>query len=356
MGKQQSMDVGIRIRRRTTYEIPVYLLQIRQSYNGRMQQAKHPQSEISTSRCTKDKPRIRKGGNVARTVTKADSLVTSKLIAFTANEFKNSKHPSNSGEKQSTQQSTSIKDIQNEGLAKRDNRDGYKAPYETPNEMLHAFGKPTHDDDGNKISAEAKSKPYMMAVKAQSEVIFDEDRNAHISCLQGNENDIFELPQETKYVEELEDNTSGTGEGHGSGAHGQNDEAGGDAFLHGRIADNTSGTGEGHGSGAHGCTDDISDALQRRWLPANSGSRTNTSRAPDEEAENIAHSRRLRSEDQTTQRSAAEAENIAHRRRLRREDQYAQRSAADAENIVHSRCLRRKDQTARCSAAIKKSS
>ncbi|KAF8535589.1 hypothetical protein BDD12DRAFT_808463 [Trichophaea hybrida] len=90
MGKQQSMDVGIRIMRRTTYEIPVYLLQIRQSYNGRMQQAKHPQSEISTSRCTKDKPRIRKGGNVARTVTKADSLVTSKLIAFTANEFKNS--------------------------------------------------------------------------------------------------------------------------------------------------------------------------------------------------------------------------------------------------------------------------
>jgi hypothetical protein len=121
--------------------------------------------------------------------------------------------------------------------------------------MLHAFGKPTHDDNGNKISAEAKSKPYMMvgytqnsttirrmwapefkAVKAQSEVIFDEDRNAHVSCLQGNENDIFELPQETKYVEELEDNTSGTGEGHGSGAHGR--------------------------------TDEISDALQRRRLPA----------------------------------------------------------------------------------------
>ena len=67
----------------------------------------------------------------------------------------------------------------------------------------------------------------------------------------------------------------------------ENDEAGGDGFLHGRIADNTSGTGEGHGSGAHGCTDEISDALQRRWLPASTGSRSNTSHhdAPDEDAD-----------------------------------------------------------------------
>jgi hypothetical protein len=40
----------------------------------------------------------------------------------------------------------------NEGLAKRDDRAGYKVPYETPYEMLHAFGNPTHNDDGNKIS------------------------------------------------------------------------------------------------------------------------------------------------------------------------------------------------------------
>ncbi|KAF8543381.1 hypothetical protein BDD12DRAFT_820739, partial [Trichophaea hybrida] len=80
----------IRIRRRTTYEIPVYLLQNRQSYSRRMQKAKRAQSEISTSRSRKDKPRIRKGGNVERTVTKADSLVTSKLMALTTNEFKNS--------------------------------------------------------------------------------------------------------------------------------------------------------------------------------------------------------------------------------------------------------------------------
>jgi hypothetical protein len=40
---------------------------------------------------------------------------------------------------------------QNEGLTKRDTRDGYKAPYETLYEMLHAFGKPT----GNTISYKA---------------------------------------------------------------------------------------------------------------------------------------------------------------------------------------------------------
>jgi hypothetical protein len=49
--------------------------------------------------------------------------------------------------------------------------------------------------------------------------------------------------------------------------------------------------------------------------------------APHDEAEN-AHSRCLRQEDQTAQRSAAHAENIAHRWRLRREDQTARRSAA----------------------------
>jgi hypothetical protein len=49
--------------------------------------------------------------------------------------------------------------------------------------------------------------------------------------------------------------------------------------------------------------------------------------APDEEAEN-AHSRHLRREDQTAQRSAANAEYIVHSRRLRREDQTARRSAA----------------------------
>jgi hypothetical protein len=44
--------------------------------------------------------------------------------------------------------------------------------------------------------------------------------------------------------------------------------------------------------------------------------------------ENIAHSRHLRREEQTAQYSAADAENIAHSRRLHREDQTARHSAA----------------------------
>jgi hypothetical protein len=42
----------------------------------------------------------------------------------------------------------------NEGL-KRNDRDGYQAPYETPYEMLNGFGKLMHDADGNEISYEA---------------------------------------------------------------------------------------------------------------------------------------------------------------------------------------------------------
>jgi hypothetical protein len=40
----------------------------------------------------------------------------------------------------------------NEGLKRKNDRDGYQALYETPYEMLHGFGKPTHDADGNEIS------------------------------------------------------------------------------------------------------------------------------------------------------------------------------------------------------------
>ena len=43
----------------------------------------------------------------------------------------------------------------NNGLTKRDDRDGYKAPYETPYEMLRAYGKPAIDKDGNTISRKA---------------------------------------------------------------------------------------------------------------------------------------------------------------------------------------------------------
>jgi len=80
---------------------------------------------------------------------------------------------------------------------------------------------------------------------------------------------------------------------------------------------------------------DTGDELLRDSQPTQIGKRfsSHMHEAPDEEAEN------------------------AHSRRLRREDQTAQRSAANAENFAHSRCLRREDQTARRSAAaIKKSS
>jgi hypothetical protein len=42
----------------------------------------------------------------------------------------------------------------NEGL-KRNDHYGYQVPYEMPYEMLHGFGKPTHDADGNEISYQA---------------------------------------------------------------------------------------------------------------------------------------------------------------------------------------------------------
>ena len=43
----------------------------------------------------------------------------------------------------------------NNGLIKRDGRDGYKAPYNTPHEMLPAYGKPKHDAEGKDISYKA---------------------------------------------------------------------------------------------------------------------------------------------------------------------------------------------------------
>jgi hypothetical protein len=37
----------------------------------------------------------------------------------------------------------------NEGLKRKNDRDGYQAPYETPYEMLRGFEKPSHNADGN---------------------------------------------------------------------------------------------------------------------------------------------------------------------------------------------------------------
>jgi len=203
--------------------------------------------------------------------------------------------------------------------------------------MLQAVGKPTHDNDGNEISYKAplhhlrrfgcyasrlipepqrhgkfspRSKTCMMVgyvhdsttlwriwdaafqvVRLQSDVIFDEESNAHASCLHGDQTDIFELPEETEYVEEIE-----TGE---------------DGLLHDHAG--TSRTGEGHGSGNHDCTDNdtdhiLPDADHRRSPPATTGVR---SRPPDEEdappvfRDTVFHDRHLRRENVKARRTAA---------------------------------------------------
>ena len=45
----------------------------------------------------------------------------------------------------------------NNGLIERDDRDEHKSPYDTPHEMLHAYGKPKHGAKGKDISAAANS-------------------------------------------------------------------------------------------------------------------------------------------------------------------------------------------------------
>ena len=43
----------------------------------------------------------------------------------------------------------------NTGLTKRDDGDGYQAPYPTPSKMLHAFGNASHDNDDKEILYQA---------------------------------------------------------------------------------------------------------------------------------------------------------------------------------------------------------
>ena len=140
----------------------------------------------------------------------------------------------------------------NQGLKKIDH-DGYQAPYETPYETLHGFGKPMHDAEGNNLSNHAplynlprfgcyasrlipevqpqgkfspRSKPCMIVgythnsttlwriwdpefqnMTAQSEVIFDEERKSHLSCLhECNEivTDMVGLSDDEEYIEETD--------------------------------------------------------------------------------------------------------------------------------------------------------
>ena len=96
-------------------------------------------------------------------------------------------------------------------------------------------------------------------VRAESEVIFNDERNAYVSCTTDGI-DIFGLPEDAEYMEELHT---------------------GDGRLHGRPKD-ISGTGEGHRGDDHGNTDDVTDIhchlpddhILRRSLSAGIGLRS----------------------------------------------------------------------------------
>jgi len=133
--------------------------------------------------------------------------------------------------------------------------------------------------------------PAFRVVRSQSDVIFDDARNAHASCLHWDHKDIFELPEATEYVEEI--------------------ATGGDGLLHDHAG--TSRTGEGHGSGDHDCTDDVKDHIlpdadNGRSPPACTGVR---SRPPDEEDapqvpwETVVHNQHLHRQNHPARRTAA---------------------------------------------------
>ena len=67
--------------------------------------------------------------------------------------------------------------------------------------------------------------PAFRVVRSQSDVIFQQKRNAKASCLQGDHTDIFELPEETEYHEEI---NSGDGFLQAQNKY----ETGGDEHLH----------------------------------------------------------------------------------------------------------------------------
>jgi len=159
--------------------------------------------------------------------------------------------------------------------------------------------------------------PDFHVVRTQSEVIFDKEQNAYVSCTTAGI-DIFGLPENAEYIEELH-----TGDGL---LRAQNTAigTGGDGLLHGRPKD-ISGTGEGHSGGDHGHTDDVTDVQwhlpddhTHRSLPARTGSRS----YPPDEGDTIivAHSR-----DHSTREPPASRQHIEHSRRLRRENHTARR-------------------------------
>jgi hypothetical protein len=71
-------------------------------------------------------------------------------------------------------------------------------------------------------------------VRLPSDIIFDENRNAHAACLRRDQTDIFELPEETDNVGEIDSGRDGlpydrtgmsrTGEHYRSGDHDWTDD------------------------------------------------------------------------------------------------------------------------------------
>jgi hypothetical protein len=121
--------------------------------------------------------------------------------------------------------------------------------------------------------------------------------------LPGDHKDIFELPEETEYIEEID---SGDGL-----LQAQDNQTRGDGLLHDHAGNSR--TGEGHGNGDHDCTDDdtdhnLPDADNRQSLPASTDVR---SRPPDQEdappvsRETVVHNRLLRRENDKARRTAA---------------------------------------------------
>ena len=74
-------------------------------------------------------------------------------------------------------------------------------------------------------------------MRSQSDVIFDEERNAHALYLHRDQTDIFKLPEQMEHVEEI--------------------ETGRDGLLYDHAG--TSRTGEDHRISDHTCTDDDTD-------------------------------------------------------------------------------------------------
>jgi len=119
--------------------------------------------------------------------------------------------------------------------------------------------------------------PALLVVRSQSDVIFNEERNTHASCLHADQTGIFEHPEEMEYVEEI--------------------ETGRDGLLYDHAG--TSQTGEGDGSGDHDCTDNDTDHNlpdNHRSLPASPGVRSHPPDkvdAPPVSRETVVHNRHL---------------------------------------------------------------